>query len=204
VPADEPRQRQPVRRNQLWQGIWPFATRKHVGVVEEIDRSRCSEKPRKILHPQMRAWRACARREQEGESISGHGDKLGPSATETTARRDGSQTRAGLWPNVLLLFQSMQDTLTTFPYVVVRLDCTLCTRTGRYRLARLADRYGANCSLKELLEHLAGDCAYRKRQRHPIRPGCGARFKDLASREPPPPDIPPSSRLRLVAKGDVA
>ena len=98
----------------------------------------------------------------------------------------------------------MRDTLATYPYVVVRLDCTLCTRTGRYRLARLADQYGANCSLEDLLDHLAGDCAYRKRQRHPIHPGCGARFRDLKSAEPPPPDTPPSSRLRLVAKGNVA
>ena len=71
---------------------------------------------------------------------------------------------------------------------------------GRYRLARLADKYGANCTLKELLELLAGDCKYRGRQRHPIRPGCGARFKDLEGSDRPPPDMPPT-KLRIVAKG---
>lgn len=94
----------------------------------------------------------------------------------------------------------MPDTLATYPYVVVRLDCTLCRRQGRYRLARLADKYGANCTLKELLELLAGDCRYRGRQRHPIRPGCGARFRDLEGPDRPSPDMPPSRRLRLVAK----
>ena len=107
---------------------------------------------------------------------------------------------AGHKQNVLLLFFSMPDTLATFPYVVVRLDRTLCGRKGRYRLARLADKYGANCTLKELLELLAGDCKYRGRQRHPIRPGCGARFKDLEGPDRPPPDMPPT-KLRVVAKG---
>lgn len=94
----------------------------------------------------------------------------------------------------------MPDTLATYPYVVVRLECSLCGRKGRYRLARLADKYGANCSLKELVELLAGDCKHRGRQRHPIRPGCGARLKDLAGPERPPPDMPPT-KLRIVTKG---
>lgn len=94
----------------------------------------------------------------------------------------------------------MQETLATFPYVVVRIDCTLCSRKGRYRLARLADKYGAGCQLKELLELLAGDCRYRGRQRHPIRPGCGARFRDLEGPDRPPPDMP-QPKLRVVMKG---
>ena len=43
------------------------------------------------------------------------------------------------------------------PLTIIRVDCTMCARKGRYRLARLADKYGANCTLKELLELLAGD-----------------------------------------------
>ena len=102
---------------------------------------------------------------------------------------------------MFLVCSYMRDTLAAFPYVVVRLDCTLCTRTGRYRLARLCDKYGADISIEDLLDRLAqlaGDCAYWGRRRHPIRPGCGARFKDL---EPPrrPPDTPPERRLRQVA-----
>ncbi|HRX80521.1 MAG TPA: hypothetical protein P5307_15735 [Pirellulaceae bacterium] len=94
----------------------------------------------------------------------------------------------------------MRDTLAAYPYVVVRLDCTLCTRTGRYRLARLCDKYGADIAMEDMLAQLAGDCAYWGRRRHPIRPGCGARFKDL---EPPrqPPDMPPDRRLRIAASG---
>ncbi len=95
----------------------------------------------------------------------------------------------------------MRETLATYPYVVVRLDCALCSRRGRYRLARLADRYGANCPMAELLDMLAGDCKWRGvRPRHPRLPACGARFPDLRGPSPPPPDDPPT-RLRLVKGG---
>jgi len=65
----------------------------------------------------------------------------------------------------------LPQTLTSFPYVVVRVDCTMCAKKERYRLARLADKYGANCTLKELLELLAGDCKYRGRPLQWLRPG---------------------------------
>ena len=92
---------------------------------------------------------------------------------------------------------AMRDTLASYPFVIVRLSCTMCAREGSYRLARLADKYGAEIALPELLDLLAGDCKYR-RPRHPAVPGCGACFPDLA---PPtrPPDLPPGAhRLRVV------
>jgi len=91
----------------------------------------------------------------------------------------------------------MPDTLSTYPYVVVRLACTMCSRKGSYRLARLAEKYGAQVDMRQLLEFLAGDCAYWGRPRHPYRPGCGAYFCDLESGKPP--DLP-RPKLKVVGR----
>lgn len=91
----------------------------------------------------------------------------------------------------------MADTLATYPYVTVRLACSLCSRRGSYRLARLADKYGANADMRDVLENLAGDCKYW-RPRHPFREGCGAYFCDLESGKPP--DMPNGPKLRLVKR----
>jgi hypothetical protein len=89
----------------------------------------------------------------------------------------------------------MAEILVTFPYVIVRLACTMYSRTGGYRLARLADKYGAKIRMPDLLAHLAGDCKYWG---HPGIPGCGAYFLDLTG-APRPPDLPPAvKRLRAV------
>lgn len=45
--------------------------------------------------------------------------------------------------------------LVDFPYVLVRLRCDTCKRAGAYRLARLAEKYGA--------EILVDDCPYAKK-----------------------------------------
>ena len=37
--------------------------------------------------------------------------------------------------------------LVAFPYVRVRIACELCKRSGSYRLARLATKYGAEIPL---------------------------------------------------------
>ncbi len=89
----------------------------------------------------------------------------------------------------------MRDTLASYPYVVVRLSCSLCYRRGSYRLARLADKYGANCAMQDLLWMLTGDCKYAGHH-HPMRLGCGAYFCDLGSGKPP--DEPTRPALRLV------
>jgi hypothetical protein len=91
----------------------------------------------------------------------------------------------------------MSDRLATYPYVIVRFDCTLCHRKGQYSLARLADKYGADITMRELLGFIAGDCKYW-RPRYPGHLGCGARFTDLVG-PGPPPDLPPGMmRLRLI------
>lgn len=48
-----------------------------------------------------------------------------------------------------------KDTLLTYPYVRVRIACDYCNRKGGYRLARLAEKFGANIPLYELLKRLA-------------------------------------------------
>lgn len=88
--------------------------------------------------------------------------------------------------------------LSSYPYVVVRIDCTKCSRKGQYRLARLADRYGAEVELMILLGHLAGDCKYRDAKRH-IYDFCGAYFMDLGGARPP--DEPRAlTKLRIVGR----
>jgi len=86
--------------------------------------------------------------------------------------------------------------LSGYPYVVVRIDCTKCSRKGQYRLARLAHRYGSEIELMILLGHLAGDCKYRDARRH-IYDFCGAYFVDMGGTRPP--DQPTVSvKLRVV------
>jgi hypothetical protein len=89
------------------------------------------------------------------------------------------------------------DTLASFPYVKVRLACRRCNRKGSYSLARLADKYGAEVRLMELLGHFAGDCAMWEPQ-HPIMERCGAYFVDLDLPKPPH-DLPPAARRKLRA-----
>ena len=79
------------------------------------------------------------------------------------------------------------DFLSSYPYVIVRIGCRRCTRKGAYRLARLAEKYGAEIPMLELLAHLAGDCAIW-RTRHPGAPRCGAYFIDLEFPAQPPPE----------------
>ncbi len=44
------------------------------------------------------------------------------------------------------------DGLGAFPFVVVRLGCRHCKRTGSYRLNRLAAKYSAEITMPELLD----------------------------------------------------
>ena len=90
--------------------------------------------------------------------------------------------------------------LSEYPWVVVNIDCKLCPRRGRYRLARLAARLGPEIELEQVLDVVAGDCKWMRPEvrirKYEAR--CGIRFPDLDLRRPPP-DVPPSSvRLRLV------
>ncbi len=89
-----------------------------------------------------------------------------------------------------------EPTLLTYPYVVVRVRCDDCNRSGGYRLARLVEKFGANYPLAELLERLTYPTCGRNpdnrrgKGRFLDREKCAARFYDL---DPPQrkPDLPP-------------
>lgn len=53
----------------------------------------------------------------------------------------------------------MSGKLVDYPYVVVRLRCDSCERQGAYKLARLADKWGAEIGLGSLLFKLSADLA---------------------------------------------
>ena len=88
--------------------------------------------------------------------------------------------------------------LSSYPYVVVRIACTKCARAGAYRLARLADRYGAEAAMNSVLTMLSADCKLAE-QRRPGIDRCGAYFPDLSSNTPQrlPDDFLPRKRPRL-------
>jgi hypothetical protein len=70
--------------------------------------------------------------------------------------------------------------LADYPRDVIRIECELCARAGRYRLEGLIERYGPDMGLPELLDVLAkcerkGDLSRR----------CGARYPDLLASRPP-------------------
>lgn len=95
-------------------------------------------------------------------------------------------------------------TLSDYPWVIVNLSCKLCARRGRYRLARLAARYGSEQTLDGLLADLAHGCPYWRSNPRKYDPRCGARFEDLDRLRPE--DMPPDSgapRQRAPAREDV-
>jgi len=89
--------------------------------------------------------------------------------------------------------------LRDYPYVVVRFACRDCPRIGRYRLAVLAERFGADAAMTDVLEAVAASCL-RSKERHPNR-RCQAYLPDLV--DPKPPDIPVAAgrRLRVIIGG---
>jgi hypothetical protein len=82
-----------------------------------------------------------------------------------------------------------------YPYIVVRLACRQCTRIGRYRLAVLAERFGADAELLNVLEAISGSCSEHRRGLV-----CGAYLPDVPP--PRPPDLPrallPREGLKIV------
>ncbi|UYQ73554.1 hypothetical protein OF122_07310 [Pelagibacterium flavum] len=90
-----------------------------------------------------------------------------------------------------------------YPWVVVRVQCNLCRRNGQYRLARLAEKFGAETSLAHMLDLLAADCPWTadrfKAQKY--RKGCGIHLPDI-ERDPTPPDLPPAlGGLQIIEGG---
>lgn len=88
--------------------------------------------------------------------------------------------------------------LRDYPFVVVRFACRDCPRIGRYRLAVLAERFGAEAPMVDVLEAISSSCP-RTREKHPGR-RCQAWLPDL--HEPRPPDLPnEGGKLRVISGG---
>ena len=95
-----------------------------------------------------------------------------------------------------------RDCLAFYPFVVVRIACRVCTRSGSYRLARLAAKYGPEITLRELIDRFSYDCLCRAEARSKLgKSACGVYLPDLEHKRPP--DLPPGLvRLRVVVRND--
>lgn len=93
----------------------------------------------------------------------------------------------------------MPPTLRDYPYVIVRFACHDCPRMGRYRLAVLAERFGADAGLQMVLETISASCP-RSVDRHPNR-RCKAYYPDIGSDRPPDVPLSGGQRLRIVSGG---
>ena len=92
--------------------------------------------------------------------------------------------------------------LVDYPYILVRFDCSICHRRGQARLARLAEKHGAEITLEDLLDRVAYPCPYpRLRRPRKYQVGCGIKLPDIEGGSPRPPDRP-GPILKLVAKKD--
>ena len=91
--------------------------------------------------------------------------------------------------------------LRDYPYVVVRIACRDCPRAGQYRLAALAEKFGAEARLTDVLAAIAASCERNKEKQWARR--CQAYLPDLV--DPRPPDMPTAAtegrRLRVIAGG---
>ena len=90
--------------------------------------------------------------------------------------------------------------LRDYPYVVVRIACRDCPRVGRYRLASLAEKFGAEARLVDVLAAISASCPRNKEKQWSRR--CQAYLPDLV--DPSPPDMPTAAegrRLRVIAGG---
>jgi hypothetical protein len=100
----------------------------------------------------------------------------------------------------------MVERLSDFPWMIVRIDCPICPhRKGQYRLARLAEKYGADIPLCDLLARIALDCPREslpwERPPNQSDSRCKARFTDLEATSRPPPDLPPRMRKLTLIRG---
>jgi hypothetical protein len=91
--------------------------------------------------------------------------------------------------------------LRDYPFVIVRLACRECPRIGRYRVAVLAERYGASADMEDVLLALSASCGARTGGYRGLR--CGAHFPDLPPEKPP--DLPrallPREQLKIIRGG---
>jgi hypothetical protein len=91
-----------------------------------------------------------------------------------------------------------RDRLAFYPFVVVRIGCRVCSRSGSYRLARLAAKYGPEITLRDLTDRFSYDCLWRAEARSKAgKSACGVHLPDLQN--PRPPDLPPGLlKLRVI------
>jgi hypothetical protein len=90
--------------------------------------------------------------------------------------------------------------LRDYPYVVVRFACRDCPRIGRYRLAVLAERFGADALVVDVLEAILVRLpAEQGKASRPALPS----LPNLLN--PKPPDLPAAAgkRLRVINRGKV-
>ena len=89
--------------------------------------------------------------------------------------------------------------LADYPYAKLRVLCRPCGRQGRYGVARLAERHGADIPLHDLLRLLTAGCRWQRAPTdpppRPYEPRCLACLPDLTERPPGAPG------LRVVAGG---
>lgn len=100
------------------------------------------------------------------------------------------------------------ETLADYPYIVLRTCCRPCKRMNAYRLARLAEAYGANITMDQLMDRLFGDCPWRltggRERPRKYEARCLGYLPDLHPM-PRPPDLPPAlSKLRVIEGGKKA
>lgn len=94
------------------------------------------------------------------------------------------------------------ERLSSFPWVVARIGCAECPRTGRYRLVRLAAAFGPEALLTAVLYELSKDCPIRlEHAGGHLSTSCAARFIDVTDPNPPLPDLPAPLRGLSVIEG---
>jgi hypothetical protein len=79
-----------------------------------------------------------------------------------------------------------RDRLAFYPFVVVRIACRVCTRSGSYRLARLAAKHGPEITLRDLTDRFSYDCLWRAEARSKKgKSACGVYYRTLSINDRP-------------------
>jgi hypothetical protein len=93
------------------------------------------------------------------------------------------------------------DRLAFYPFVVVRIACRAFSRSGSYRLARLAAKFGPKITLRDLTHRFSYDCMWRAEARSKKgKSACGVYLPDLEHKRPP--DLPPGMVKPRLVKGN--
>lgn len=90
--------------------------------------------------------------------------------------------------------------LSEYPYVILRVACRQCQRSGQYRIVRLAAKHGPEIELRDLMNTWSADCFMRTGRSVLAHERCKIYLPDLEP-SPRPPDLPPTMRGARVIKG---